>query len=447
MKFTDSRVLKDFTSPFSVRLRKKNDRVSAAAEAIYQRWPDVVPNVTEENAQRRLERMADCLQRNSWQGTTLGDILVAARAAFDNRWIDNQDFNDFREFLIEELKNTDSAGLRRVLFTLYLSSFKAKSKHTRGLATSIKNCQESLNLKQQELIKTVPDILDPDNGPDLIAKKLLMEDSPIDTLANWGLIESYDDGLMSELHFAMVRNFKPILAKGKSNELIRFFAWLRPDSKSPRQRGAGKAIDVAMEPWLTSTPPADYRAELISGLVATYGDPRLKGGAAWHEASEESLLLLRHWLAGETMLIFLDAISSTLSKPSDLAMWGLRKKFWMGLYKEGLVDEAWVAFSREAYQAAQRKARNEHERNLYAGFGRQVAVGRKELSLLVMRFGGRIIVEGSHSYKVRLFEPTNASRPQLYEPAYDCIRIMRNADAEKAHNGNSWQTWVMQRVL
>jgi len=58
----------------------------------------------------------------------------------------------------------------------------------------------------------------------------------------------------------------------------------------------------------------------------------------------------------------------------------------------------------------------------------------------------KIVVEGSHSYKVHIFREDNRQSPKLYQPTYDCevIRLTSGAEA-RPHFGN-WQGWVLERI-
>lgn len=444
MRITDSDLRRLNVRPFDIRLGEHNDRVKAAADAIHARWPNIVPEFSEADGKALLKEMAERHHKNDWNGARRSKLLVAARVAFHSQWIKEERLNPFREFLIEQFELTDWNGLRLVMFDLYFSSYTPGAAHTFGLAHAIPRCREQLGLAQQAVLNKVPELLDPREAPQRMAIRLIGEEDPQALMHEWGLQESFDGGLMFHLYQAVVRQFEPRLQREDEQELNRFLMWLRPDGKQARQLGSGLAIDAALKHWYRSAPQQNYQARLITGLVSIYGDPRTQGSAAWEEASQASKDLMRRWLTGETMSVFLKAISAT----NDSSMWQPRRKFWMDLYDNGKIDEAWVAFSDEAYREAQRMATSDDERSLYRSFGRQTAGGgRKSTSLLVMRIGRRIMVEGSHSYKIQLFERDNPNTPRLYEKNYDCERIRLTSDEDKVHVEGSWQLWVRQKVL
>jgi hypothetical protein len=124
-------------------------------------------------------------------------------------------------------------------------------------------------------------------------------------------------------------------------------------------------------------------------------------------------------------------------------MWDPRRRFWLQLHKERRIDSAWVALSDEGV----RRAREMAQGRPGLAFGRQTARGsRVSTCLLVLKVGSRIVVEGSHSYKVHVFKEGSSKTPKLYQPRYDCeeIRLIPGADA-RAHNGD-WQGWVRERT-
>lgn len=124
-------------------------------------------------------------------------------------------------------------------------------------------------------------------------------------------------------------------------------------------------------------------------------------------------------------------------------MWAPRRKFWLGLHDQKRIDAAWVAFSKEGVEFARRKGAD----NRFLRFGRQEAGGsRTNTSLLILKIGNKIVVEGSHSYKVHVFKDDHPKAPKLYEGRYDCehIRLLPGSWSV-AHNGD-WQGRVLEHI-
>jgi hypothetical protein len=148
------------------------------------------------------------------------------------------------------------------------------------------------------------------------------------------------------------------------------------------------------------------------------------------------------WLTGENIRFFLDIV--TKSEASH--MWQPRREFWLGLHERKRIDAAWVAFSKVAEFHAKRELGSRGGRGLL-DFGSQTAGGnRSDTSLLIMKIGEKIVVEGSHSYMVHMFRQSDPRAPTLYQRTYDCERIRLLPGSEsKAHQGY-WQGWVLERI-
>ena len=177
-------------------------------------------------------------------------------------------------------------------------------------------------------------------------------------------------------------------------------------------------------------------------LVSLYGDPRIKRGGAWHGVPDAAMAVIMRWLTGENIRLLFDVVSKT--NPSH--MWPERKRFYLDLHRQGRISAAWVAFDDSGASEARRQMAKAGERDRLA-YGRQMAGGsRKGTSLLILQIGQRIVVEGSHNYKVHVFKPGDPNAPPLYLRSYDCERIrLAPGVAARMHNGD-WQSWVLERI-
>ena len=73
----------------------------------------------------------------------------------------------------------------------------------------------------------------------------------------------------------------------------------------------------------------------------------------------------------------------------------------------------------------------------HLAYGEQTAGGsRLHTSLLILKIGNCIVVEGSHNYKVHVFRDSDRRAPRLFEKKYDCERIrLAPGHREQAHLG------------
>jgi hypothetical protein len=174
-----------------------------------------------------------------------------------------------------------------------------------------------------------------------------------------------------------------------------------------------------------------------------YGDPRRSTGDPWFRVGAAERAVFLRWLTGENLRLLFDAITDT----NDSHMWTARREFYLGLHQQKRIDAVWVAFAPSGAREARRILEaTGHGKGL--DFGRQVAGGsRANTSLLIAKIGRKIVVDGSHSYKVHVFDEDDPKAPKLYQPLYDCeqIRLRTPERQRKSHNGD-WQHWVLMRI-
>ena len=113
-------------------------------------------------------------------------------------------------------------------------------------------------------------------------------------------------------------------------------------------------------------------------------------------------------------------------------MWAPREKFWLTLYNQKRIDAAWVAFSDAGAALARRKAGNRT-----IPFGRQTAGGdRSGTCLLILKIGGKIVVEGSSNSKIHIFDERNPRAPRLLSTF---LRLRRHSqDIRRPGQDASW---------
>jgi hypothetical protein len=215
-----------------------------------------------------------------------------------------------------------------------------------------------------------------------------------------------------------------------------------PKSGSQLETGAGPAIEALLSVWQHETPPDDVRHELSEAIVNAYNDPRLHRGGIWSGFDPQLRAVLLRWLTKQDMKFFCDMVTAT----QDSHMWPLRRDFWLDLYEDKMIDEAWVAFGGSARQFARSQLMQTGSENSNRRFGRQLDRGGST-SLLVMRIGTKIVVDGCHSYRTHIFRQDDPKAPKLYQTQYYCDEIMNNAQKSKSHSSiPSWKSWVMQNV-
>jgi len=423
-------VLRPLSLPAPAKLLTSVNRVLA-------RWPDIVPEPPERDRDRLVAEMLRRLEADDWQNVNVSFVTSAARALFDPERRNRYELARLRRFYCDEIEVNESRTFLAAMMSIYLGSYVPGANHTTALAASLSKVVARLDSRSRLLLDTVPEVLSPSHAASAIAAKMMEMSNPWTGLRGINLRSPHAPGIMDFAHLAFVQALAPSL--DHRGAVDRLLGWLKPEGQEARMTGAGEAIAALLLPWRGEEPPEDLRSELTTTLVSCYGDPRVrKGTGAWAAVPGELMAIFLRWLAGENIKFFLDVVSAV----EDSHMWAPRKKFWLGLYNQKRIDDAWVAFSK----AAARYARNSVG-NRIIKFGHQTAGGsREDTCLLILKIGRKIVVEGSHSYKVHIFDEKNPRAPKLHQLSYDCeaIRSLPGARA-KAHLGY-WEGWVLENI-
>lgn len=425
---------RQFVSP---ALPALNSLVSRA-ERITSRWPDVIANPPEKDREWLVALVRDRYERDDWEGARLSLMTSAARALFDPDRRDRNDLADLRDFYYRETKASTRAGFLGGMFSVYMESFEAAADHTQQLATALADAEEHLGARWRKLLDAVPDMLSPAIVASAVARKMIAMDHPWSGLQQLGIRSPHAPGLMNSAHLAYVTRVEPHL--NTRGEMERLINWLKPDTQQAKTTGAGEAIAALLGHWKNRSPSPDDLRYLTESIVGIYGDPRVQRGGVWSAVPEDRMAVILRWLTGENIRFFLDVVSEV----EDSHMWEPRRKFWLGLHERGRIDAAWVAFSDSAEREAKRRGAGSKGTLRY---GLQTAgYSRANTSLLVLKVGRKIVVEGSHNYKVHIFDETSQKAPKLYQSTYNCeaIRLIPGSKS-KSHNGD-WQGWVLENV-
>lgn len=411
-----------------------------AASRILARWPDVVAEPPENDRDRLVGEMRRRLEADDWGNLPISYVTAAARALFDSVRRSRPDLEGVRNFYFEELRVSTRRSFLNAMASIYVGSYVPDALHTRALAEALRFSRSRLGPRWAKLEDAVPEWLDPVDAPGAIAACMVGVDDAWSELKTIGFSSPHAPGLMDHAHLSYVTRLGPKLRQ--RSELERLFGWLRPERQAARMSGAAEAISAVLDHWRDGDPEDEDQRYITETLVGCYGDPRVSGGGAWAGVAAPYQAVILRWLTKENILFFLDVVSEVETSH----MWEPRREFWLSLYDQGRIKNAWVAFSSEAARHARRRAAARSGQNTLS-FGLQTAGGsRVNTSLLILEIGNKILVEGSHSYKIHLFRAGVPKTPPLYLPRYDCEVIRLTAGAEaKSHNGN-WQGWVLERI-
>lgn len=414
------------------------NQLSTTTERILNRWPDVVANPPERDRERLVQEMLRRLLSNDWTDTKMSLVTSAAVALYDTERRNRDDLAVLRQFYCDEIENSDKRTFINAMVAVFIGSFEPDSAHTRDLAKALGIAKRHVGARWAALLDQVPELFDARAAPAALARRMVEMPSPWDGLRQLGLRSPHAPGLMDHVHLAFVEELAPQLANRPAME--RLIVWLKPEGQQARASGAAEAIGALLSPWLNKAPSNDTERYLTERLISLYGDPRIRSeNLAWARVPANLRAIIDRWLTGENIRFFLDVVSAV----EESHMWAPRRKFWLGLHDQKRIDAAWVAFSKEGVEFARRKGAD----NRFLRFGRQEAGGsRTNTSLLILKIGNKIVVEGSHSYKVHVFKDDHPKAPRLYEGRYDCehIRLLPGSWSV-AHNGD-WQGRVLEHI-
>lgn len=419
--------------------------LQAAAARVRERWPDVQVAGTEQEREALAQRLRDHVERWDWEKTRLSFVISAASAVFDPERRDRDDLAKTRDFLYAEIATSTSATFLSGILRAYLETYEPKANHTTALAKGLKSAASRMGGESRLLFEAVPELLDPSSGPKRIAERMVTMSDPFTELVRLGVRSPHGTGFMDHAHLALTTLVRPELSE--QDRLDWYISWLRPPGKEEgRTAGAEAAIEALIYPWLDKTPEDKLRSYLVETLIELYGDPRIKSGGVWGGIDARYMAIVHRWLTREDMRFFTGVVDAAQKD----AMWPPRRDFWLKLYDEGLIDAAWAALSSRAFEYARENLMRQDAKNAYTRVGFQRA--RQNTSLLIMKIGNKIMVDGCHSYRTHVFDIGDPMAPKLFEEGYDCQEIMRASDhrssgASKSHsNIPSWGRWVRDMI-
>lgn len=414
---------------------------AAAAERILHRWPDAAPDPPERDREQLVQRMEAHRFEDRWDEVRMSLVTAAGRAVFDATRRGRPDLADLRDFYIAEIRASHRTTFLGAMVSVYLESFVPDAPHTLALAEALSGAHDRLGARWRTLVESIPEVFRPDLAPEAIARRMVGMPSPWSELKALGLRAPHAPGLMDFVHDAYVVRLKPHLTVRA--EIEQLLSWLKPDDQAvARSSGAPAAIEALLGHWRTGNPPEADIDLITRSLVAFYGDPRVQQGGAWASVAPDCLAVILRWLTGKDIRFFMDVVSAV----EDSHMWEPRRRFWLKLHAQRRIDAAWVAFSPSGAEYARRLLKSGGERGVVS-YGQQTAgYSRANTSLLILKCGNKIVVEGSHSYKVHIFREGHPRAPALYQRAYDCEQIRLVPGAESRSHLGDWQGWVEERI-
>lgn len=416
------------------------DELDAAVAAVSAAFPGY-NKTSAQSVQQILLRLTHSIRNWEWADITVGQVTTVVRA-----WLTNQAavLPFVEDFLRIEIAVSTNVALLQAVCDSYLEEWSETSQRTVWVREILKSKLSLLPGNWQRVFTALPELLQEENGPDSLAERMALESDPYSWLVKNGVGSPHSGDFMAAAHSSFLRRMAPVESIDRIEVVFR---WILPEGRLPMENGpAASAVDVILRSWANRNPGPEIRIHLLNRIMAFYGDPRNQKPEFWSLVTNDSRKVVVRWLAGQSM----DALLRIIGDATQNHMWESRHVFWKGLYDRGLIDEAWIVLSAKAIRIAD-KLLKETQNPIYSMVSRQTARGdKKETCLLIMRIRNYIVLEGSHDYRVHVFDQSDPLAPTFYEEAYnaEAMRLPANDKNTKIHDQfGAWRQWVEKRVL
>lgn len=417
-------------------------RLIAAKTRVLDRWPDIIPDPPETDHEAIIAQMLALLQGDRWEDVKMSFVLRAMKVAFGPKFRTREDVAPILDFAFAELEATTQTTFLNAMVAIYVSSYEPKAIHSLDLGRKINAKRELLSGKWREIERNYPAIFDANRAHEDIAASMAGMDEPWKGLKANGFSNPHATGLMDSVHAAYVEKIRPNLHM--ESWLDTLFNWLNPEPGKRKTTGSIDVIEAVLGHWVGKSAPDQSRQTVTEHLINQYNDPRINP-SHWLGVGEAFMNVIFSWLTREDLRFFTSVVDATQKDPQ----WQPRKKFWLKLYDEGLIEQAWVAFC----PSAERYARTHLIRSGFAEnarrFGRQSKGGsRCDTSILIMKIGNKIVIDGCHNYRTHVFNIDDPVAPKLFRRDYNCdADVTELAPWSKPHNSiRAWSEWVRESI-
>jgi hypothetical protein len=187
------------SSPSVLELRY----LTAAADRVRERWPDVQVAKTEQESEALAQKLRERVEGDDWGGTRLSFVVAAASAVFDPERRDRPDLDRTRDFIYAEIAASTSDTLLSGLLRAYLDSYVPNRAHTTALVTALIVAIPQMSPSVRLLLDAVPELLDPKIGPDRLAARMSKMSDPYTELLRLGVRNPHGGGFMDLAHLAL----------------------------------------------------------------------------------------------------------------------------------------------------------------------------------------------------------------------------------------------------
>lgn len=410
--------------------------VESATKRVAQKWPYVTVRPTESDWRKIAAELRRRISDRDWKKVRVTEIVGYARVLFSPICSAESEVAALQEFLIEELLLSEQASFVNGMADVYYESYAENSTTLKKFGAALYRRSDLLNSRWSLALASFPDIFNVGKAHVDIAEAMAKMDLPHEELPYLGIVTPFEGGLMEHAHQVFIQKLAPQLSNRDGVEKL--FSWIRPAPGVVRQAGAVAIVSALLTHWTTGDPSDELRELIVENLIATYRDPRIDTGQ-WQGVDKALMNILYRWLTKADMYFFTGVVDDTPFEGKH--MWPPRRDFWLSLYDQKKVSHAWVAFCDGARRMAVSKMRTRNQAD--TRFGRQQSTrGYGSTSLLIMKIGNKIVVDGCHSYKTHIFNEDDLGAPRFpwdEAASYDNRRMIYDAYEVRLRSKTSYR--------
>ncbi|SEH08616.1 EH signature domain-containing protein [Candidatus Venteria ishoeyi] len=194
--------------------------------------------------------------------------------------------------------------------------------------------------------------------------------------------------------------------------------------------------------------PENWRHTILGIL----GDPRVPRAAPrfqtwWGRLDNKYTAAMRNWLSQLDLKLFLNIledVAHTHNRADLLRMFPARKRFLEGLQAQGLIVESRLLLGKQA----ENYIRTQFDQRDLTGLAQ---LGSSATSLIYLNLQGVHLLEGTHSFQLRIYQDMPIEGLQNYEASHFSLAAIRkqNAQASVKHSHSPlprWQHSLIQRL-
>ncbi|MDA8739777.1 EH signature domain-containing protein [Rhodobacteraceae bacterium] len=354
----------------------------------------------------RLEDFLSRLNHNEWENYPWHEASSLMRDLFCSELLQDKEWRNVSDTLLDSLAISDKKSFLYAAIDIFLINYSNSNKHIQRLAETLSK-RDINELPFSRILKENVKIFDRSKAHIQIGELMANSQKPYETLQNNGVTSPHMPGLFEQSFLSMLTSLEQDLEQLKPEAFDKIMNWLAPKSDVIAAPQRARGIEAMLLPFEKQS-EATLQETLLRFLVENFRDPRVNK-ARWNDVSEAALKVLYKWLTTKSLKMFFEIIS----RYEESHMWERRKQFWTLMNDKGLIDTAWVVLSRQGTQWARQIAKENNDPS-FRDHG-QISDTAEEKCFFIMKIGNLTIVEGTHSFKLRIFKNGNKNAPNFYK--------------------------------